>query len=493
MSKINNFYLLLICFLFISGIKSYFKVTQHGIKCGTSLETSCNNIKEAINYYRYYANLPENQNADDYFLFINIVDGTYPAEDNYIEFEGWNVVIDRYGSPNTNITIDGGGLTKPFININNVATNEKTSLLMINNINFVNFNGEFNSFNSIFGNMGIQVLLSFCNFLNSGQSQGLYFTGKAIPPEGIYSIVNGIFAFYTCNFENIIFKNNTFNFNYSYVGIEFSEMKSITVEGSLYNDKLGSNDLSIYNTTFNGINFNGGDNLFIIKSGRFNIGLSRFYNIKSSSTNNYFISTFNNTSFSLKDSESYYNIFSNNFTDFNCNFLNDSQGTIRFNENIISSSQSNIKVFNLINSNITLTNNNINYPNANGLVYCKNSIITIIDDQSESLTIHPICSTCNFVYNGDEICNNDTTNGSNSGETPISSSEHTISSETTISSESKASSSESESTISSENKTSSETTTTTTQSSHINSSNNSVSIPYTLISILFILTTLIYF
>ncbi|KAN0032999.1 hypothetical protein ACTA71_011206 [Dictyostelium dimigraforme] len=371
-----------------SNVKNNIK---NGDECGTISKPTCNNINEALAYFTIFLNEPKNQNMT-YNLFLELVDGIYLANDNSLEFVGWNV----YLSPNNsskNVTINGSGSKKPFITIYSDYMNKKNTNLFISDINFENFNSQFyySQSDSILPTK-IYIDFSSCKFLNSGQSDDLYFSG--INYDNLSNYKNSIY-FYECYFENIIFKNNAFNFQNYYISIYGTKMNSIIVRGGLYIDLLGSNILSIFYSSFVGINFNGFENLLNIKSGTLSIVFSTFDNIKSSSSstssNNYLIYGLNNPIV--------FEIIKSNFTNIDCNFIYENGGNITIFNNIISSSKSNIISFGLINSNIKFGNNTMLYPNYGGVINCDHSTINIINDKSKILNNYPCFPTCKLIYN----------------------------------------------------------------------------------------------
>ncbi|KAM9955365.1 hypothetical protein ACTFIW_003015 [Dictyostelium discoideum] len=420
MLKINIFIFLLFCiFLLFSGIQCNSnsdsnisslvlivdsnKINKNGKElCGNYLENSCNNIKDALNYYSTFVNNnnnSKNQNTT-FSLHLKLVQGIYPLNENNLEFLGWDVHVSSYNS-SQNVTIYGGNSTStPFIKINSNSKNDKNTYLKFENIKFENFNGKFYSGITDSKESIIYIDFSNCIFSNSGKIESLYFFGNST--TNLENKKNKI-HFYQCQFQHTIFKNNAFNFQNYFILIYETTMKSVTVKGSLHNEQLSeSNWLSIFYSNFSDINFEGYD-LIHIQSGFLSISFSKFDNINN--TNNYLISSSNNQ-YPLE-------ILGNNFTNINCNFINVNKGKVSLILNTISTDKSNFDLFNFNNSNIRFENTSICHPNGIGsggsIVNCNNSTINYI---GEILTFNSLCSTCDYFYNGNHsICKKDTSSG----------------------------------------------------------------------------------
>ncbi|KAM9979559.1 hypothetical protein ACTFIY_008795 [Dictyostelium cf. discoideum] len=328
------------------------------MNCGNSFENSCNNIKEALNYYSIFINNNNSKNQSTTFsLYLKLVEGIYPLNENNLEFLGWDVYVSSYNS-SQNVMIDGNGnnTNTPFIKINSKSKNEKNTYLKFENIKFENFNGQFYSGVTYSTEAIIYIDFSNCIFSNSGKIESLYFLAISTTTTTNLENKKNKIHFYQCQFQNIIFKNNALNFQNYFLLIYETTMKSVTIKGSLYNDESSpSNWLTIIFSNFISINFEGYD-LINIKSGFLSISYSKFDNINN--INNYLISSLTNQ-YPLE-------ILNNNFTNINCNFIIVKKSKVSLISNAISMDKLNFDVFDFSHSNMKLENTTTSHPNGIG-------------------------------------------------------------------------------------------------------------------------------
>ncbi|KAM9996944.1 hypothetical protein ACTFIZ_001886 [Dictyostelium cf. discoideum] len=361
------------------------KINSNGSVCGDSLNNSCNSIQDAINYFSNFKKQP-----------VKLVDGTYRGDFNSFSFYGWNVTISSYTIGSNQVIIDGTTLEKTFILILKLNSTSNNSILKISNINFINFNKTFLS--SFLNNNYTKITFDSCQFSNCNNDFNIHLNG---PPtsssSSSSSSSNNEFNsidFINTKFEQINTTSQLFNFVNFKVHFISSIFKTITLGNSFYNNILGGNSLLIDSSTFNEIQItNGKEFLTTFRNGSLIIKNSEFNNISNS-----FLINVNYNSDLI-------NITNNIFTNINDGFIHLLNGDVNLAFNKISNynNNNNKNVIDASDSSLYLHNNTFNYPNTNRSIICVGSKIIFTNNGGAGFNL-PICSQCNLIYNGIQIC-----------------------------------------------------------------------------------------
>ncbi|KAM9972757.1 hypothetical protein ACTFIR_012125 [Dictyostelium discoideum] len=384
------------------------KINSNGDECGNTLNNSCNSIQEAITYFSKIKNQSENINSN---LVLKLVDGTYRGDLNSFSFYGWNITISTYTIGSDKVTIDGSTLEKTFISIFKLNSNLNNSNLKLSNINIINFNSSFlvyrtSSSTPSPNNDYTKITFDSCQISNCFKDFNINLNGAPSSSSSSSSSSNNEFNsidFINTKFENINITSQLFNFLNFKVHFISSNFKTITLGNYFYNNILGTNSLIIDSSTFNEIKTNGGKEFLITyKKGSLVIKNSEFNNMKIS---NSFLINVNYNSDEV-------NITNNTFTNINDGFIHLLNGDVSLKLNKINNNNNNnnnngngYNVIDASDSNLYFDENSINYPNASsGSIICVNSKIIFTNNNGDSLNQYPICSGCNIMYNGNQIC-----------------------------------------------------------------------------------------
>ncbi|EEU04143.1 hypothetical protein DDB_G0295819 [Dictyostelium discoideum AX4] len=370
------------------------KINSNG-ECGDSLNNSCNSIQEAIAYFSKIKNQPENINSN---LVLKLVDGTYRGDLNSFSFYGWNITISTYTIGSNKVTIDGSTLEKTFISILKLNSTLNNSILKLSNINIINFNSSFLVYRTSSpapNNDYTKITFDSCQISNCYKDFNIYLNGA--PSSSSNNGFNSI-DFINTKFENINITSQLFNFLNFKVHFISSNFKTITLGNYFYNNILGTNSLIIDSSTFNEIKINSGKEFLITyKNGSLVIKNSEYNNMKIS---NSFLINANYNSDEVT-------ITNNTFTNINDGFIHLLNGDVNLKLNKIinnNNNNGNSNVIDASDSNLYFDENSINYPNARGSIICVNSKIIFTNNNGDSLNQYPICSDCNIMYNGNQIC-----------------------------------------------------------------------------------------
>ncbi|KAM9992079.1 hypothetical protein ACTFIZ_012738 [Dictyostelium cf. discoideum] len=402
LSRKFNFIILLVCVLFVSSIKSSSsfvysqneistnlklivdcnKNNSYSIECGNSLEKSCNNMIDAMNYFKnYVGQLPGKRNSK---LYLELVDGTYSSKENNLQnLIGLQIFISPLVTKSQFVIIDGStnNTNGNFFDydIKGVSTLPITDTsLQVTNITFVNFvSSDYHIFTSNTGkNNKIKTEYYFidCKFLNSKNLTFLAY--------GASSELNGIYFFSTL-FENVTFSEYSFNFSNYFANFLTSNFISVSFDGSFISEEEGSK-MEMFACNFNQVSFgNKIQNSSFIESRDVSITISSFDQISGTktSTPSYF--------FKFSNSVNQINIKNNEFTNVNGGLLELNNAIVNFKSNIISNTNLNSTIIKSFNSNLILDANSFKYTNY------------LINDQ----LIH-----CNIISgSNDYFCSNSTT------------------------------------------------------------------------------------
>ncbi|KAM9996945.1 hypothetical protein ACTFIZ_001888 [Dictyostelium cf. discoideum] len=412
MIKKINFLKLLFCILFVSFIKlsSSFEII---VDPSNNTPGSSTSIPDALNNFKNYL---KTQSIKNYTLELKLVEGTYEADLNGFTYFGWDLIISPFRLGSKNVIIDGTKLMNSLITINNDAEYNglRNTFLTASNINFRNFNTTLLSSSSTIKNdQSVKVKFDQCQF--SKCFKGFTISLSADSTKNVNSIIIS-----NTNFENVSFLSSLFkfrNFNVQIISSEFNTISgggefvylidsSLTIDSSQFKEFIV---LSDFITTNN--------------NGEILINNSEFINFKLFET---IITT--NTKYLI-------NIYSNNqpatiskntFTNIDIGFIKFSKSNVTLISNTIANSNWKFIAFSFFYSNVILNSNTINYSNNNNsLVSCSSSNVEFNDNIGDSISHEPICTLCNFIYNGNKFCSISTSTTTIIGTTSTTTGEHT--------------------------------------------------------------------
>ncbi|KAN0040829.1 hypothetical protein ACTFIV_003365 [Dictyostelium citrinum] len=427
LSRKLNFIILLVCSLFILTIKSSTnsnantlelivdsnKNNDYEDECGGSLAESCNNILDAMKYYKSFISVPENENSS---LILKLIDGVYPGEKNYLYISiGLKISIQPYTPTSQNVIIDGINMYETLFDIDAKGMNEipAQTFLNVSYISFINFaNSAYPFFYSYSSSGTAKYYFENCVFLNSEYMRFLNYGESK----------QSLLIFSDSVFKNIKFTEYSFVSPNSSIYLYKTKFDKVSFDGSLIKQCLyiyivycNFNDVSYGNLIQNASFINAGN---IVSDSVFNQ-----ISGPKTSTPLYLFELSNNEYSSNLIGNKFIN---NKFENFNGGFVNLFGAKASFISNTISINATSSTFIKSLNSNIDFIDNtftNTKYLNDDQLIDCSNSTITFTNGVFENFEKSPTCEKCNLIIDSKEICSNTSTTSTGSS--------HTISSTTT--------------------------------------------------------------